>query len=131
VVGWSRLNAEMEATLAALNAASESVRAACHAGYSAPASPDSLYIRGGVLVEVLDRLRQVAFTLGNHAERAATEAAASGCVLETDDGTPASDYAYDARRPLADVAAGIDETTRIASEAHNVLSHPKLTEPPQ
>ena len=57
-------NAEMEATLAALNAASESIRAACHAGHSAPASPDSLYDRAGVLVEVLDRLRQVAFTLG-------------------------------------------------------------------
>jgi hypothetical protein len=119
VVGWSRLNAEMEATLAALNAASESVRAACHAGYSAPASPDSLYIRGGVLVEVLDRLRQVAFTLGNHAERAATEAAASGYVLETDDGTPASDYIHDmtpgacspmslpgSRRPPASPARG-------------------------
>jgi len=74
---------------------------------------------------------QPAFTLGNHAERAATEPAASGYVLETDDGTPASDYTYDARRLLADVAAGIEETTRIASEAHNVLSHPKLTEPPQ
>src|SRR3954453_17293372 len=125
---------EMEATLAALSAASESVRVACHAGYSASASPDSLFDRAGVLVEVLDRLRQVAFTLGNHAERAATEAAASGYVLETDhgtpayvrepaDGPPASDYAYDARRLLADVAAGIGETTRIASEAHNLLSH--------
>src|SRR4051794_10421229 len=92
----------MEATLTALNAASESVRAACHAGYSAPASPDSLYIRGGVLVEVLDRLRQVAFTLGNHAERAATEAAASGCVLETDNGTPASDYTYTLRPEFLD-----------------------------
>jgi hypothetical protein len=124
-------NAEMEATLAALNAASESIRAARHAGHSAPASPDSLYDGAGVLVEVLDRLRQVAFTLGNHAERAATEAAASGYVLETDDGTPASDYTYDARRLLDDVAAGIGETTRIASEAQNLLSHLKLAEPPQ
>jgi hypothetical protein len=52
-------------------------------------------------------------------------------VLETDDGTPASDYTYDARRLLADVAAGIGEITRIASEAHNLLSHLKLAEPPQ
>ena len=38
---------------------------------------------------------------------------------------------YDARRLLADLAAGIGETTRIASEAHNLLSHLKLAEPPQ
>ena len=63
----------MEATLAALSAASKSVRAACHAGYSAPASPEPLYDRTGVLVELLDRLRQVAFTLGNHAERAVSQ----------------------------------------------------------
>jgi hypothetical protein len=41
-----------------------------------------------VLVEVLDRLRQVSFALGNHAERAVGETAATGYVLETDDGTP-------------------------------------------
>ena len=122
-------NDEMEATLAALSAASESVRAACHAGYNAPASPDSLYDRAGVLVEVLDRLRQVAFTLGNHAERAASEAAAAGQALGTDDGTPASDYTYEARRLLADVAAAIEHATRIATEAHNALSHLKLTDP--
>jgi hypothetical protein len=32
---------------------------------------------------------------------------------------------------LADLAAGIGETIRIASEAHNLLSHLKLAEPPQ
>ena len=65
--------------------------------------------RTGVLVEVLDRLRQVAFALGNHAERAVSEAAATGYVLEADDGIPASDYTYEGRRLLADVAAGIEK----------------------
>src|SRR3954453_14709029 len=120
---------EMEATLAALSAASESVRVACHAGYSASASPDSLYDRAGVLVEVLDRLRQVAFTLGNHAERAASEAAATGQALDRGDGRPARDYPYEARRLLADVAAQIEEVTRIANCAHEALSHLKLTDP--
>jgi hypothetical protein len=95
-------------------------------GDSAPASPESLYDRTGVLVEVLDRLRQVAFTLGNHAERAVSEAAATGYVLETDDGTPAGDYTYEGRRLLADVAAGIEKATHIATEAHGALSHLKL-----
>ena len=87
--------------------------------------------RTGVLVEVLDRLRQVAFALGNHAERAVSEAAATGYVLEADDGIPASDYTYEGRRLLADVAAGIEKATNIATEAHSALSHLKLAEPPQ
>jgi hypothetical protein len=114
-------NDEMEATLAALSAASESVRAACHAGYSAPASPDSLYDRAGVLVEVLDRLRQVAFTLGNHAERAASEAAAAGQALDSDDGTPASDYTYEARRLWAWLRWGIPRFWAITSSAVHQL----------
>ncbi len=88
------------------------------------------YDRTGVLVEVLDRLRQVACTLGNHAERAVSEAAAN-YVLETDDGTPASDYTYEGRRLLADVAAGIEKATHIATKAHSALLHLKLAEPPQ
>jgi hypothetical protein len=53
------------------------------------------------------------------------------CSKPTTAHPPASDYTYDARRLLADVAAGIGETTRIASEAHNLLSHLKLAEAPQ
>src|SRR5688572_6288171 len=113
---------DMEPTLAALSAASGAVRAACHAGYDAPASPESLYDRAGMLIELLDRLRQVAFTLGNHVERAPTDATAQGEVLDTDDGVPAGEYVYEARRLLADVAAEIENATRIANNAHNVLS---------
>jgi hypothetical protein len=70
-------NDETEPTLAAMETASEAVRAANHAAYHAPATPESLYDRTGVLVELLGRLRQVAFTLGNHAERALSDAVKS------------------------------------------------------
>ena len=65
---------EIEPTLAALNAAAESVRAAKHAAYHAPADPNSLYERTGTLVELLGYRRQVACSLGNHVELAESDA---------------------------------------------------------
>jgi hypothetical protein len=119
---------DTEPTLAAIEAASESIRAAAHAGYEAPATPESLYARTGVLGELLGRLRQVAFTLGNQVERAPSDAVKDGLLLGTDDDVPVSEYVHEARRLLADVAAEIEDATRIADQAHSVLSHLKLTE---
>ena len=44
---------ETEPTLAAIQAASESVRAACHAGYEAPSAPEALCVRSAAFVELL------------------------------------------------------------------------------
>jgi hypothetical protein len=80
------------------------------------------------LVELLGNLRQVAFVLGNHAERAPTDAVADGLLLDTDDEIPVGEYVHEARRLLADVAAAIEDATRSASQAHSALSHLKLTD---
>lgn len=117
-----------EPTLAAIEATAESARAANHAGYHAPATPESLHDRTGALVELLGHLRQVAFTLGDHVERAPSDAVADGLLLDTDDEVPAGEYVYEARRLLADVVAKIEDVTRIANQAHSALSHLKLTE---
>ena len=71
---------EIEPTLAAVNAAAGSVRAAKHAAYHAPADPHSLYERTGTLVELLGYLRQVACSLGNHVERAESDARKQGLL---------------------------------------------------
>jgi ParB-like chromosome segregation protein Spo0J len=119
---------DIEPTLAALEAAAEAARAANAAGYPAPATPESLYGRTAVLVELLGRLRRVAFTLGNHVERAPSDGMHDGLLLATDDGVPAAEYVHDARRLLADAAAEIDDATRIADQALSALSHLKLTD---
>jgi hypothetical protein len=120
---------ETEPTLAAIEAASEAARAANHAAYHAPATPESLYGRTGALVELLGRLRQVAFTLGNQVERAPSDAVKGGLLLDTDDGVSPSEYVHEARRLLADAAAGVEAATRAAEQAHSALSHLKLVDP--
>ena len=119
---------EVEPTLAAMSAAAGAVRRLNHAAYHAPASPESLYSRSGVLVEIMAGLRQTAFSLGNHIERAPTYARDDGLVLGSDNATPASVYLQKARSALADVAALITEATSKADQASSALSHLKVDE---
>jgi hypothetical protein len=120
---------ETEPTLAAIEEASEAVQTANHAAYRAPATPESLYGRTAALVELLGRLRQVAFTLGNQVERAPSDAMKGGQLLDTDDGISPSEYVHEARRLLADAAAGAEAATRAVDQAHSALSHLKLVDP--
>jgi hypothetical protein len=120
---------QTEPTLGALEAAVEQVRAANHHAYFAPALPSDLYARTRSLVELLDDLQQVAFTLGNHVERSSSDAMKDGLVLDTDDGLPVREYTQEARRLLADAVAAVEQANRAANQAWSALSHLKLTKP--
>lgn len=119
---------ETEPTLAAIEAAVKSARAANHAAYHAPATPESLYGRTGALVELLGNIRQIAFELGNHVERAPSDAVRDGHLLDTDDDVPTAEYVHEARRLLAEVAAEVEDANRVADQALSALSHLKLTD---
>jgi hypothetical protein len=123
------IGGDAAAASGALETASEAARAANHAAYHAPATPESLYDRTGTLVELLGRLRQVAFTLGDHVERAPAAAMRDGLVLDSDDGMPVAEYVHEPRRRLADAAAELEDARQAANEAWSVLSHLKLSDP--
>ena len=123
------LHDEPPPSSAALGAVADKLRAVTEAARPEPATPESLRERAAALVEILGELRHVVGVIGADVERAASEAVATGRMLDADDGLPVDEYIYRARALLAKTAAGLDNLAGLTNEALPALAHLRLTNP--